>query len=287
MNYRHAFHAGNFADVFKHALLARLLTALGRKDAAYFVLDTHAGAGLYDLAGEEAARGGEWREGLGRIEADPPQGETGALLAPWRAAVAAARGAHGAEAYPGSPLIAQHLMRPQDRLICCDLHEETRVALAAALGRDRRAKALGVDGYVALGAHVPPKERRGLALIDPPFERRDEFATLARAAVAAQRKWATGVYALWHPVKDVTQARGLADAIAAAGVKRVLRVELLIGADGRAPRGGGPPLIGCGLVVINPPFGFVEEARALASFLAARLSRGAPTGARVDVVAGE
>ena len=287
MNYRHDFHAGNFADVFKHALLARLLTLLARKDAAFFVLDTHAGAGLYDLSGEQAARGGEWREGIGRVEDDPPAGAIGALLAPWLAAVAAARATHGPSACPGSPLIAQHLTRPQDRLICCELQGETFARLTEALGRDRRAKAIEIDGYVGLGAYVPPKERRGLVLIDPPFERRDEFATLAKAAIGAHRKWAGGVYALWHPVKDVEQARGLAAAIAAAGVMRVLAIELLVGADGRAPRGGGPPLIGCGLVVINPPFGFVEEAQALAPFLAARLARGAPTGWRVETVAGE
>ncbi|MBL8589805.1 MAG: 23S rRNA (adenine(2030)-N(6))-methyltransferase RlmJ [Methylobacteriaceae bacterium] len=287
MNYRHAFHAGNFADVFKHAFLALILTHLTRKDAALRYLDTHAGVGLYDLTGEEATRSGEAADGIARLDADPPQGEAERLLAPYLETVAAARAAHGPTIYPGSPWIAARLTRPQDRLTLCELNPQERETLTRAMRRDARVGVVGVDGYVALGAYVPPKERRGLVLVDPPFESRDEFSRMAAALVRAHRKWPTGVYALWHPVKHVAEARGLADAIAAAGVRRVLRLELVVGAAGPPPRGGGPPLIGAGLVLVNPPFGLEAQARALLPFLAARLGRDGAPSWRVDVVAGE
>src|SRR5262245_31238311 len=188
MNYRHAFHAGNFADVVKHAVLARILVHLGEKAAAFRVIDTHAGAGLYDLASEAARRTGEWRDGIGRlIDAGLPA-DIGALLTPYLAAVRAANPGRGLRRYPGSPRIALDLMRPQDRLTACELEPGAATALAANLRRDARARAVKIDGWMALNAYVPPKERRGVVLIDPPYEDKQEFARLADALAAAQPK---------------------------------------------------------------------------------------------------
>jgi 23S rRNA (adenine2030-N6)-methyltransferase len=261
VNYRHTFHAGNFADVFKHALLARILVHLTKKDAPLRYLDTHAGVGVYDLAGEEAGRTGEAAGGIGRLDAEPPSGEEAALLAPYLDAVARLRAMSGATLYPGSPALAQALTRPQDRLTLCELHPQDRAALAAAMGRDGRVGVVEIDGYVALGAYAPPKERRGLVLVDPPFEEAGEFERMQAAFLRAHRKWPTGCYALWRPVKDVEQGRRLASGLAGAGVRRVLDLELIVGASGPAPRGGGPPLIGTGLTVVNPPFTLERDAR--------------------------
>ncbi len=170
MNYRHAFHAGNFADVVKHAVLARILTHLRDKPQPFRVIDTHAGAGLYDLAGPDANRTGEWRAGIGRLTAArlvPPARD---LLAPYLDAVAAFNRDGQLRRYPGSPLVALSLMRPQDRLIACELEPNAAAALTSNLRADKRAKAIAIDGFVAINAYVPPKERRGLVLIDPPFE---------------------------------------------------------------------------------------------------------------------
>src|SRR5437763_13112898 len=197
MNYRHAFHAGNFADVLKHAVLARILAHLGEKAAPFRVIDTHAGAGLYDLAAEAATRTGEWRGGIGRlIDADLAD-DIRALLAPYLAAVRAANPGGGLRRYPGSPLIALSLMRPRDRLVACELEPGAAAALAAHLRRDARARAVEIDGWLALNAYVPRKERRGVVLIDPPYEEKHEFARLADALAGAQRKWTTGIFLLW------------------------------------------------------------------------------------------
>src|SRR5215471_3105059 len=174
MNYRHAFHAGNFADVLKHAVLSRILVHLGEKAAAYRVIATHAGAGLYDLTAEPATRTGEWRDGIGRLVGASLPDDIRALLAPYLAVVAAANPGGGLARYPGSPLIALGLMRPQDRLVACELEPGAAAALAAELRRDTRARAVAIDGWTALNAYVPPKERRGIVLIDPPYEDKHE-----------------------------------------------------------------------------------------------------------------
>jgi 23S rRNA (adenine2030-N6)-methyltransferase len=269
MNYRHGFHAGNFADVLKHAVLSRILLHLAAKEKPFRVLDTHAGAGLYDLAGDEAQRTHEWRDGIARLEQAPLSGPAEALLAPWRAALAACRATHGPSAYPGSPWLARHALRPQDRLIAAELHPPTFARLDAALSRDSRCKALALDGWTALRANVPPKERRGLVLIDPPFEERDEFATLAREFVAAHRKWPTGIYALWYPAKDRRAADGLLDDIVEAGIGRLLVLELKVD---RPEAAGG--LGETGLLIVNPPWQLAAEAAILLPTLVERLAQG-------------
>ncbi len=276
MNYRHGFHAGNFADVFKHALLARLLVYLTRKESPFRVIDTHAGEGAYDLASDEAGRTLEWEAGIGRLaDLSGADDEARELLAPYLDCV----GAFGADArpglYPGSPLIAARLMRAQDRAIFCELRPDAYDALRYRFGRDVRVKTIHIDGYTGLGAYVPPKERRGLVLIDPPFERTDEFEAMFSAFLAAYRKWPNGVYALWHPSKDAAAERKFIDRFETEGVKRALRLSLAVAA-------GGEGLRRTGLVVVNPPFVFEDEARKILAFLAPRLAQGAGAGFELE-----
>lgn len=283
MNYRHGFHAGNFADVFKHALLTRLLVYLTRKETPFRIIDTHAGEGAYDLLADEAERTGEWRGGIARLaELGAADARARELLAPYLDIV----GPQGAEGrprlYPGSPMIAQRLMRAQDRAIFCELRPDAFETLQARFSRDKRVKTIAIDGYVGLAAYVPPKERRGLVLVDPPFEQRDEFARMAETVLEAHRKWPTGVYALWHPIKDAAETRGFIRSLRESGVKRILRLELSIGGVA-----GDERLRRTGLVVVNPPFTFEEEARAICAFLAERLGQGEGASFEVEWVSGE
>ncbi len=270
MNYGHAFHAGNFADVFKHAVLTRVLLYLVRKPAPFRFIDTHAGSGRYDLASAAAARTGEWRGGIGRLDGDPLEGGAGALIAPYLAL------AGGEGPYPGSPALALALTRPFDRLLFCELHPDALAALRACVGRDRRAKVLALDGYTGLNAFIPPVERRGLILIDPPFEAADEFDRLIAAIRAAHAKWREGIVMAWYPIKDRRGPERLA--VSLAGLPDVLRLELQVDdprADGR--------LVSNGLVVVNPPYTLEAEMACLLPALARRLATGR-AGASVGMI---
>jgi 23S rRNA (adenine2030-N6)-methyltransferase len=272
MNYRHGFHAGNFADVFKHAILARILVYLTRKDAPLRYIDTHAGAGRYDLAGDAAKRSPEWRDGVARIVKARPPAAVAALLRPYLDAVGPCDDDGRPASYPGSPALAQSLLRPQDRLALCEAHPEERAALVAALGHDRRLSIVATDGYVALNAYVPPKERRGLALIDPPFEEPQESERVEAALASALAKWPRGTYALWRPIKAALDDARFLNAIAALGAPNILRLELDVGAV--APGAHSPnPLSRTGLLVVNPPFELIDEARVLMPWLAQALKR--------------
>ena len=283
MNYRHAFHAGNFADVVKHAVLALLIERLKVKETAFRVIDTHAGVGLYDLAGGEAERTGEWREGIGRLWGVALEPDLGALLAPYLAAVAAANdGGATLTRYPGSPWIARHLLRRQDRLTAVELHPEDAKALATLFAGDVQVRTIALDGWLALGAFVPPKERRGIVLVDPPFEERDDFATLLATFAAAHRKWPTGIYALWYPVKDLAAVDRFRLGLAASGIRRLVRAELTV-----RNRGEAGTFNGAGLVICNPPWQFAETLGALLSGLAQVLAQGPGAAHLVETVAGE
>ena len=274
MNYRHGFHAGNFADVFKHAILARILVYLTKKEAPLRFIDTHAGAGRYDLDSDAAKRSPEWRDGVARIAKARPPAEVAALLAPYLDAVGPCDDEGRPAAYPGSPAIAQKLLRPQDRLALCEAHPEERAALVAALGRDRRLSIVGTDGYVALNAYAPPKERRGLALIDPPYEAADESARVETALKRALTKWPRGVYMLWRPIKSAEEDARFLEALAALGASDMLRLDLDVGA---IPPGlhSPQPLRRTGLIVVNPPFGLHDEAQTLMPWLTQTLKRAA------------
>jgi len=288
MNYRHAFHAGNFADVLKHAVLVRILLHLRAKPAAFRVIDTHAGAGLYDLAGAEAARSGEWREGIARLLAafsgsDRRIGEgAGALLAPYLDAVAALNNGGRLSTYPGSPALVRAFLRAQDRLTACELEPNAAAALARNLGGDRRSKAIAIDGWTALNAYVPPKERRGLVLIDPPFEDAGDFPRLAQALEAAYRKWAGGTYLMWYPIKERTAPDILARRLRKSAMAKILRVELSVTLAQDSSRLGA-----CALIVVNPPWTLAGELAVLLPELAIALSETGAGTHCVDWLAGE
>ena len=256
MNYQHAFHAGNFADVHKHAVLARILVHLRNKPAAFRVIDTHAGAGRYDLTSSAASRGGEWQNGIQRLWEGSPGPALKDFLSPYLEAVAALNPGGSLRAYPGSPAIVQALLRTQDRLIACELEPRAANALKGMLRGDRRAKALSIDGWIALGAYVPPKERRGLVLVDPPFEQTDDFTRLSNELAAAHRKWPSGIYSLWYPIKDRDAPDALARRLRKLAVPNLLRSELMLGSP--RPDGG---LIGSGLILVNPPYQLDAELR--------------------------
>ena len=227
MNYRHAFHAGGPADVVKHAVLARILVHLRNKPAAFRVIDTHAGAGLYDLRGPEATRSPEWRDGI--APADWPR-RSRARRARCSRPIST-RSARSIPAASSPPIRARRrsrarCMRSQDRLVACELEPNAAAALAHNLGGDRRVKAVAIDGWTALNAYVPPPERRGVVLIDPPFEAADEFSRLAQALEAAHRKWATGIFLLWYPIKGRQDPDALARRLRRSAIPKVLRAEV-------------------------------------------------------------
>jgi len=283
MNYRHAFHAGNFADVIKHVVLTRILTYLQDKPAAFRVIDTHAGAGLYDLESEESDRGGEWLSGIARIMQARLSNETAALMKPYLDIVRSFNPKAELKAYPGSPLIARALLRPQDRLVACELEPKARKALIDALRRDEQGRVVDLDGWVALPAFVPPKERRGLVLIDPPFEAKDEFERLDDAFAAAFAKWPTGVYLIWYPVKNRRATEALAQSVAqaAAAAKppgKCLRLEFSV-----APQQSNGPLTSTGLLIVNPPFTLQGELKTILPELEKPLGQGGAARFRLDV----
>ena len=277
MNYRHAFHAGGFADVFKHAVLCRILHYLRAKPAAFRVIDTHAGAGLYDLAGPEASRGGEWHDGIEQLMAAQLAAPVAALLVPYLEVIGALNERGRLKTYPGSPALARAWLRPQDRLIACEIEPQAAAALRQNLRGDTRIKTLEIDGWTALGAYVPPKERRGLVLVDPPFEQDSDFFRLARGLTAAHRKWATGIYALWYPIKGRSEPDALAKSLRRLGIAKMLCAELIV-----APLSDPTRLNGCGLILVNPPWTLESELSVLLPALAGILGRDGKGGFKLD-----
>ncbi len=266
MNYRHSFHAGNFADVIKHVVLLRILAHLSRKQTPFRVIDTHAGAGMYDLAGNEAARTGEWIEGIGRLREQTLDPEAEAVLAPYRAALSQL--APEATRYPGSPALIWQALRADDRASFNELHPETCHALRRALPRDNRIVINEIDGYTAWKAQIPPRERRGLVLVDPPFEKTDEFDRMAEGIAAMAGKWPTGTAMLWYPIKHRDAVLRFETALQTCGFGKVLVIELHVD----TPEAIGP-LAACGLAIVNPPWTLAEEMTALLPGLCALLAR--------------
>jgi 23S rRNA (adenine2030-N6)-methyltransferase len=274
MNYRHAFHAGGFADVIKHIVLVRILLYLQEKPAALRVIDTHAGAGLYDLASDEARRGGEWLTGIARLMQARFSKEALPLVLPYLDIVRAFSPPGELKTYPGSPLIARALLRPQDRLTACELEPEARKRLIDALRRDVQARVVDLDGWTALPAFVPPKERRGLVLIDPPFEAKDEFERLAQGFSEAFAKWPTGSYLLWYPAKSRRVTDDLARHVASETGKskpagKCLRLEFSV-----APREADSGLLSTGLLIVNPPWTLAGELKTILPELEKPLGQG-------------
>jgi len=262
-------------------VLARILAHLKEKPAAFRVIDTHAGAGFYDLSGPEASRTGEWRSGIARLLAAALTPAVRDLLKPYLDAVASFNSGPEVTAYPGSPVLAQCLMRAQDRLIACELEPVAAQALAVRMRGDERATAVAIDGYVALNAYVPPKERRGMVLVDAPFEQPGEFERLADGLARAHRKWPTGIYALWYPIKDTRETEACARRISGLGIARILRAELTLAGK------GDDRLRGTGLILVNPPWTLEGELGVLLPALAAALAGKALSGTRLDWLARE
>jgi len=277
MNYHHAYHAGNFAEVVKHAILARVVAHLREKPAAFRILDTHAGAGLTDLAGPEASRTGEWRDGIGRLLAASLDDRVRVLLAPYLAAIDSFNPGGRLLVYPGSPMLLRAWLRPQDRLLACELEPGAATALARHLRGDARAKVVTVDGWTALSAYLPPKERRGTVLIDPPFEQPNEFARLADGLARAHRKWPTGTYLAWYPIKDRHDPDAFGRTLARTGIPKILRAEVTIASHRAAER-----LAGTGLILINPPWTLEAELALLLPSLAGVLGHDRPGTFRLD-----
>ncbi len=275
MNYRHAYHAGNFADVVKHAVLARLVEYLKQKDKAFRVIDTHAGIGLYDLSSEEARRTGEWQGGIGKLLAADVEPKARALLGPYLDAVRSVNPDGWVARYPGSPLIVRHLLRRQDRLSAIELHPQDHSRLRHLFAGDVQVRVMELDGWLALGAHVPPKEKRGLVLVDPPFEEQGEFARLLDGLRAAHRRWPSGLYALWYPIKDRAAALEFRKALRRSGIPKILDITFELRAASLEPR-----LDGSGMVIVNPPYTLEADLRVILPALKAALGE---TGAVWDI----
>ena len=266
MNYRHAFHAGNHADVFKHATLLRLAALLARKEAPFVYLDSHSGVGRYDLAGDQASRTDEWREGIGRLwglENAP------AAFAGYREAVAALNPDGALRYYPGSPELMRQALRSQDRLLLNELHPEDGRLLKENMAGDRRVAVHQKDGWLLPRALLPVNERRALLLIDPPFEKADELERCVKAVQEAIGRMRQTVIALWYPIKDRRQLKRFYAGLQGSGAPKLLQAELLIRTADDPGR-----LNGSGLAIVNPPWGLEEELRELLPWLATHLAQG-------------
>ncbi len=264
LSYRHGFHAGNFADVFKHVALVLLLENLKRKDKGFAYLDTHAGAGRYDLRGEMARKTGEAATGILKLwnAPDPPP-----TVAEYLNCVKALNAGNGMPRwYPGSPLIARARLRPQDRMLLAELHPADAPLLDLEFRGDKQVQVHREDGYQMIKAKLPPHERRGMVLIDPAYELRDEPARIVRGVQDACQRWATGIYAIWYPIMPKVPARKLHEALAASGIRRILVTEFCL-----FPRDNPLGMNGSGMIVINPPWHFDTEIAALMSWLLQQL----------------
>lgn len=266
--YRHLFHAGNFADVFKHALLTRLLIALGEKAKPYCYLDTHAGIGRYDLTHAWAQKAREYESGIARLweRKDIPP-----ALQPYIDAVQAENPNRKLRFYPGSPLIAKRLVRPGDRIVLTELNKTDHAALKELFARDKQVAAHYLDGYQGLKAFLPPKERRGLVLIDSSFDRAREFARIVSEFRAAYARWPTGMYAIWYPLMAPGAMQNFDREMKNTRIRKILKLELAI-----AARDFDVTIPGCGMLIVNPPWRFEDEARPLLRWLWSVL---APSGA--------
>jgi 23S rRNA (adenine2030-N6)-methyltransferase len=262
LNYRHAFHAGSFTDVVKHLIVSRVVEYLKLKPGAFRVIDTHAGIGRYDLTGEEAQRSPEWQEGIARLIERDLQPEAAALAASYLDVVHDLN-PDGLVVYPGSPLLVRKLMRPQDRLSAIELHPDDAQTLGSLFAGDIQTRVIHLDGWLALGAHVPPKEKRGLVLVDPPFEEAGEWERLVEGLVKAYRRWPGGIYALWYPLKEAREVETFATMLERTAIPKMLRAELTIRKPSTPPR-----LFGSGMILVNPPYTLEGELRVVLPALA-------------------
>lgn len=264
LSYRHGYHAGNFADVLKHAVWLHVLQHLTRKEKGFLVVDTHAGAGEYDLASEHARKLEEHRYGVGRIETTP---NAPPMVDRYLAAVRSHRDRVGASHYPGSFALTLATRRPQDRCVAYELHPTDFAALQRFVRGEREVACLREDGLAGLLAHVPPKERRGAVLIDPPYELEEEYRRVPEAIAKAHRKFATGTYVLWYPVVRRAWTQGMLNRIVGSGIRKILALELALRPDDDLHG-----MTASGMVVINPPFTLEAEGATALDWLAQTLN---------------
>lgn len=279
LSYRHIFHAGNFADVLKHASVTLLIQALKRKDKPFFYLDTHAGTGRYDLQGSAAQKNREHLYGISKLwerDANP------ALLRPYLDAIAALNSPGNLRYYPGSPRLVRQLMRDVDRMALCELHSTDFDWLSKEFADDSRVSVHAVDGYQALKTFLPPPERRGLVLIDPAFELKDERERLLKALLMAWKRWPTGVFAVWFPILDRDHNDAFYRRLRNSGISNMLLAELSVG-----PETAALGMYGTGMVIINPPWQLDSELETLLPYLWQTLAENAQGGWRVSWLVGE
>lgn len=276
LSYRHAFHAGSYADVLKHCTLVQILRYLMQKDKPLCYLDTHAGAGFYDLRAAAADKTAEYTRGIGALwdrRGLPP------ALKDYRECVRAACGLH-LVAYPGSPWFAEHLLRPSDRILLCELHPADRVQLERTFQSSRNVEVFPEDGWQKSLALIPPPERRGLILIDPSYEIKDEYGFVIDHLQRLHRKFATGIYAIWYPIADPARTEFLLRRLRASGIPRVLRLELGLTRDHRQPG-----MTGTGMLVVNPPWQLAETMAPVLNYLTQIL--GGDAYHQLEEIAGE
>lgn len=282
MNYRHVFHAGNFADVVKHATVALIVEHLTGKEKPFRVIDTHAGRGLYDLEADEAARTGEWKNGIGRLWGATMPDEAASLLSPYLESVRSLNPDGRRARYPGSPLVVRHLLRRQDRLTAIELHPDDAEALRSRFAGDVQTRVIALDGWLALGAHLPPKEKRGMVLVDPPFEERGEFGRMVDGLARAHRRWPGGIYAFWYPIKKQPEIADFRSRLRSLGIPKILDARLTVRKPSPEPR-----LDGSGMIVVNPPYRLEAQLHTLLPALAALLGDDSGAGYCLEWLAGE
>lgn len=273
--YRHSFHAGNFADAVKHSILTALLSAMKRKDKPLFVLDTHAGTGRYDLHGHEAQKTAEYHDGIQRLLEQPGQAPT--AISTYLDVVGSLNPEGGLRWYPGSPRLTRALLRTNDRLVVTELNRPDYARLKQEFEGDRQVAVHRLDAYQGLKAFLPPAERRGLVLIDPPYERKDEYERVVTGLETAYARWPTGVYALWYPILDPGPVRRFHAAIRETGIRKILLTELSVRTPERRDR-----LNGTGMLIVNPPWQLDEAIRAIQAWLLERLMQETSASTRTE-----
>lgn len=274
LSYRHGYHAGNHADVFKHLVLSLLVRSLLSKDKPFFYLDTHAGAGRYNLESALPSKNREFEGGIAKLM---KCGEVPTDLADYQAALASVNPGGSGRFYPGSPRVVRPFLRPGDRMSLCELHPRDLETLQAEFAGDRQVRVEQMDGYQALKALLPPPERRGLVHIDPAYELRDERRRLLEAVQEGYRRWPTGMYALWYPIQDRYTADDFLRRFQRSGIHKVLLAELSVLKQTEELH-----MIGSGMIVINPPWKLEEQLRGLLPWLWEKLAVKGQGGYRVE-----
>ncbi len=271
MNYRHEFHAGNFADVFKHIILLRIVEHLKGKEKAFRVIDTHAGSGKYVLPPTDKLNHKglppEWVDGIGRLEDWTPSNKTTSIVGQYLELVRGRTNKHGEKEYPGSPLLAYEAMRNQDRLSACELHVPTFEDLKSVFEGNYQARILNLDGWLISGSQIPPKEKRGMMIIDPPFEIVGDFWRMAEAVTAASKRWQGGTVALWYPLKNAPEVQGFKNLLVEREISDLTCFELEIDRPTNPPK-----LYGCGMIIRNAPYKLADEMQLVLAELAPLLA---------------